>query len=76
MFEDAWEAFGVRIGPCGISVNSQGQSNSYTRTETSHILRIRIDPLVKKEAIKVRLVRPGLLELEWPRTQGEEISIE
>jgi hypothetical protein len=29
--------------------------------------RIRMGPVVKKEAIKVRLVRPGLLELEWPR---------
>jgi hypothetical protein len=27
----------------------------------------------KKEEIKVRLVKPGLLEIEWPRAMGEEI---
>jgi len=46
------------------------------RTETSHLLQIRIGPAVKKETIKVRLVRPGLLEIEWPRVQGEEIPID
>jgi hypothetical protein len=30
---------------------------------------------VKKETIKARLVRPGLLEIEWPRSPGEEIPI-
>lgn len=40
------------------------------RTETSNTLRIRIDPEIKKEEIKARLVRPGLLEIEWPRAKG------
>jgi hypothetical protein len=73
---DAWEAFGIRIGPFGIDINSPGHAITRTRTETSHLLQIRLDPAVKKETIKVRLVRPGLLEIEWPRVQGEEISIE
>jgi hypothetical protein len=47
-----------------------------TQTETSHLLRIRIDPTVQKETIKVRLVSPGLLEIEWPRVKGEEIPVE
>ena len=74
--KDAWEAFGIRIGPFGIDINSSGQAITHTRTETSHLLQIRIDPAVKKETIKARLVRPGLLEIEWPRVQGEEIPIE
>jgi hypothetical protein len=74
--KDAWEAFGIRIGPFGIDINSPGQAITHTRTETSHLLQIRIDPAVKKETIKARLVRPGLLEIEWPRVQGEEIRIE
>lgn len=37
---------------------------------------IRIDPEVKKEEIKARLIKPGLLEIEWPRAKGEEIPIE
>ena len=76
MAEDLWEEFGVRIGSFGISVGSLGQGITHTRTETSHLLRIRISPEVKKEAITVRLVRPGLLEIEWPRSTGEEIRID
>ena len=74
--KDAWEAFGIRIGPCGIDINSPGQGITQTQTETSHLLRIRIDPAVQKETIKVRLVSPGLLEIEWPRVKGEEIPVE
>jgi hypothetical protein len=48
----------------------------WTRTETSHILQIRLNPAVKKEEIKARLVRPGLLEIEWPRSKGEDIPVE
>lgn len=76
MAEDFWGEFGIRIGPFGISVGSLGQGITHTRTETSHLLRIRISPEVKKEAITVRLVRPGLLEIEWPRSTGEEIRID
>ncbi len=74
--KDAWEAFGIRIGPFGIDINSPGQAITQTQTETSHLLRIRIDPAVTKETIKARLVSPGLLEIEWPRVKGEEIPIE
>ncbi len=74
--QDAWEAFGIRIGSGGIDITSPGQGITQTQTETSHLLRIRIDPAVKKETIKARLVSPGLLEIEWPRVQGEEIPIE
>jgi len=32
---------------------------------------------VKKEEIKVQLIEPGVLEIEWPRRiRGEEIPIE
>jgi hypothetical protein len=76
MAEEAWEEFGFRFGPFGFGFSSLGQFTKHTRTETSHILRIRIDPGVKKEEIKARLVRPGLLEIEWPRATGEEIPVE
>jgi hypothetical protein len=48
---DAWEAFGIRIGPFGIDINSPGHAITHTRTETSHLLQIRLDPAVKKETI-------------------------
>jgi hypothetical protein len=49
----------------------------YTRISDSHLLRFQINPEVKKEEIKVRLVEPGIIELEWPRTiKGEEIPVE
>jgi hypothetical protein len=65
---------GIHIGSFGIDINSSGQA--ITQTETSYLLRIQLDPSVKKETIKVRLISPGLLEIEWPRVKGEEIPIE
>jgi hypothetical protein len=67
---------GIHIDAFGIDINSSGQAITQTQTETSYLLRIRLDPSVKKETIKVRLVSPGLLEIEWPRVKGEEIPIE
>ena len=67
---------GIHIDSFGIDINSEGQAITQTQTETSYLLRIRLDPSVKKETIKVRLVSPGLLEIEWPRGKGEEIPIE
>jgi hypothetical protein len=66
----------IHIDSSGIDINSSGQAITQTQTETSYLLRIRIDPSVKKETIKVRLVSPGLLEIEWTRVKGEEIPIE
>ena len=73
MFE---EEFGIRIGPLGIGLGTLGRSVRYAQTETANILRISIDPEAKKEDIKARLVKPGVLEIEWPRAKGQEIPIE
>ncbi len=70
MFED-WEDYGIRFGPFGVSLGGAGRVR-YRGTQTSHVLRIRIEPEVKKQEIKLRLVKPGLLEIEWPRSQGED----
>ena len=71
-----WEDFGIRIGNLGFGLGGLGNNIRYTRTEKSHLVQIRIEPDVKKEQIKVRLVKPGLLEIEWPRSKGEEIPVE
>lgn len=76
MCDEGWEEFGIRIGPFGFGAGRRASAIRYTRTETSHILRIRIAPEVRKEEIKARLVQPGWLEIEWPRSAGEEIPIE
>jgi hypothetical protein len=76
MAEEGWEEFGFRFGPFEMSVSGLNQCIKHRRTETSHILRIRIDPAVQKEEIKARLVGPGLLEIEWPRHKGEDIPVE
>ncbi len=76
MAEETWEACVFRFGPFEFGFSGLGHFTEHMRTETSHLLRIRIDPAVKKEEIKARLVRPGLLEIEWPRSQGEEIHVE
>ena len=74
MFEE-WEDFGMHFGPFGVAVGGTGRVR-YRSTEKSYVLRIRIDSDVTKEDIKVRLVKPGLLEIEWPRSPGEEIPVE
>lgn len=76
MADEQWDAFGFRFGPFEMHVSGLSQWITHTRTETSHLLRICMDPAVKKEAVKVRLVRPGLLEIEWPLSKGEEIPVE
>jgi len=46
-----------------------------TVISTDHLIRISAE--VKKEEIKVRFVKPGVVEIEWPRRpQGEEIPVE
>jgi hypothetical protein len=74
MFEE-WEDFGIRCGPFGLAFAGASRVR-YRSTETSHMLRVRIEAEVKKQDIKVRLVKPGLLEIEWPRSKGEEIPVE
>jgi len=76
-FEDFWENFGLRIGPFGIGMYGPRKHLRYLRTEKSHLLKIRINPEVGKNEIKVRLVKPGLIEIEWPRKKrGEDIPVE
>ena len=48
----------------------------YRSTEKSHVLRIRLGAEVQKQDIKVQLIKAGILEIEWPRSQGEEIPVE
>jgi hypothetical protein len=55
MVEEGWEDFGFWFGPFEVGFSGLGQFIKRTRTETSHVLRIRIDPAVKKEEIKARL---------------------
>jgi len=76
--EDFWEDFGIRIGPFGFGMYPLTRKYvGYSRTENSHILRVRINPEIKKEEIKVRLVKPGTIEIEWPRKRkGEDIPVE
>lgn len=70
-----WEDFGIRCGPFGFAFGGAGRVH-YASTPTKHVLRIRIGAEAKKQDIKVRLVKPGWLEIEWPRSQGEEIPVE
>ena len=72
---DFWEDLFFKYGPLSLGLGL-GSNVHYSRTEDTHILRINVDPEVKKEEIKVRLRKPGLLEIEWPRIKGEEIPVE
>lgn len=78
-FEDWEDFFDFRFGPfrMGMGASLRPFRASYARTTDSHILRLRLDPGLKKTDIKVRLQKGGVLEIEWPRkTEGEEIPVE
>ena len=76
-FDDLWGDFGVHLGPLGFGFYGPRRFVRYTRTDKSHVLRIRIDAEAKKGDIKVRLVKPGVLEIEWPRRhEAEEIPVQ
>lgn len=76
-FEDEWGEFAIHMGPFGFGFFGPRRFVRYSRTDKSHILRLRISPEVKKEEIKVRFIKPGVLEIEWPRRpKGEEIPVE
>lgn len=76
-FDEFWGDFGIHMGPLEFGFFGPRRCVRYSRTENSHILQLWIDPEIKKEQIKVRLLKPGILEIEWPRKpQGQEIPIE
>jgi len=77
-FEGQWGDFGINIGPIGVGVLGPYKVVKYTRSEDSEVIRLELNRAVKKEQIKVRLVEPGILEIEWPRTkpQGQDIPVE
>jgi len=76
-FEEVWGDFGVHLGPLGFGFFGPRRYVTYGRTEQSHVLRLRIGSKAKKKDIKVRLIEPGVLEIQWPRrAEGEEIPVE
>jgi HSP20 family molecular chaperone IbpA len=77
-FEENLGEFGIKIGPIGIGTLGPYRLVKYKQTEDANIIKIDLNPQVKKEQIKVRLVEPGVLEIEWPRMadKSEEIKIE
>jgi hypothetical protein len=76
-FEDYWGDFGIHMGPFGFGFFGPKRPVRYSRTVDSHILRLQINPRITKEEINVRLVKPGLIQIEWPRRpEGEEIPVE
>lgn len=72
------EFFDFRFGPFGSGFwGIRPFKMKYARTKDSHILRIRLSGEPKKEEIRVRWLKEGVLEIEWPkREEGEEIEIE
>ncbi len=73
-FEDWEDLFDFRFGPLrmGFGPSLKPFKAHYSRTKESHIIRLRLDPELKKEDLKVRLLKGGTLEIEWPRKEEEE----
>lgn len=78
MFDESFEDFfDFRIGPFRMGASLRPFRASYSRTQDSHILKLRLSPDLTKTDIKVRLQKDGILEIEWPRkAEGEEIPVE
>jgi hypothetical protein len=78
MFDESWEdLFDFRFGPFRMGAFLRPFRASYSRTKDSHILKLRLNPELKKTDIKVRLQKDGILEIEWSReAEGEEIPVE
>ena len=77
--EDREDLFDVRIGPFGMGAcfGPRPFKVRYSRTSDFHLLRFQINRDVKKEEIKVRLVEPGIIDVEWPcMVKDEEIPVE
>ncbi len=79
MFDEWDDLFDFRLGPFRMGASMGGvrpYKVAYARTEDTHILKLRLDPDLKKEDVKVRLQAEGILEIEWPRKkEGEEIPV-
>ncbi|MEW6161980.1 MAG: hypothetical protein AB1606_01470 [Nitrospirota bacterium] len=80
-FEEYQDEFlDFRFGPfrMGIGPFLRPFKVSYSQTKNSNIIRLRLDPEPNKEDLKVRLLKGGILEIEWPRKleEGEEIEVE
>lgn len=72
-----WEEIFYKYGPFGFGLYGELSGKiKYSRTDGLHVLHITLDPEVKKEEVKVRLKKGGVLEIEWPRAKGEEIPVE
>lgn len=64
--QDLGELFDVRIGFFGIGAffGARPFRVGYSRSSDFHIFRLLVDKEVKKEDIKVRFVKPGIIE-KW-----------
>lgn len=77
VFDELWEDFDIRVGPFRWGMRRPGRNISYTRTEDNHVLRIKINPEVKKEQIKAKLLKPGVIQITWPiKKKAEDIPVE
>lgn len=80
MVNKQWEDFfNFRLGPLRMEfgVPQKPFKVKYSQTKESHLIRLQLDPKVKKEDLKVRLLKEGILEIEWPRKEeAEEIEVE
>jgi hypothetical protein len=77
-FDQDWGDFGINVGPISVGVVGPYKLVKYTQTEDSHVICVDLAREIPKEQIKVRLVEPGILEIEWPRIkgQGQDIPVE
>ncbi len=76
MFDEYDDFFDFRFGPFQMGFGVRPGRVSYSKTEDSHVLKIKLRKDLTKEDIKVRLQEDGILEVTWPRKKGEDVTVE
>ena len=67
----------INIDTAGVSVAGLKSCFKYIQDETSNIVQFSIDPEITRDQIKVKLVEPGTLQVEWPKLdKSEDIPVE
>ncbi len=73
-FNDIFGKADINTGK--VSISAMGFK--YEVKENTVVVNIPINPEADKKDVRVKLLRPGLLEIKWPRNKkkGEEIQVE
>jgi hypothetical protein len=67
----------INIDAAGVDIAGLKSVINYSQDKNMNILQLSVDPKITKDQIKARLLEPGKLQVEWPKTtQDQEIPVQ